>query len=112
MKPAERADLLHESEALESAHQSAATAGDTAAPSAQASIDLHFVCFTKSRANRLWELDGRRKGPIDRGLLSADEDLLSAKALELGVKSFLKREEAAGGGDMRFSLVALGPNFD
>jgi hypothetical protein len=57
-------DLLYESQALESAHQSAASKGDTAAPSAETKVDLHYVCFVKSTNNHLWELDGRRKGPL------------------------------------------------
>ncbi|MCJ1362663.1 ubiquitinyl hydrolase 1 [Acarospora aff. strigata] len=112
LKPLPRADLLYESEALESAHQSAASKGDTAAPSAETNVDLHYVCFVKSSKNHLWELDGRRKGPLDRGVLTQEDDVLSEKALALGVKSFLKREEAAGGGDLRFSLVALGPSLE
>lgn len=112
LKPMERADLLYESQALESAHQSAAAKGDTAAPSAETKVDLHFVCFVKSNDNHLWELDGRRKGPLDRGPLGPEDDALSEKALDLGVRSLLKREEKAGGGDLRFSLVALGPSFD
>lgn len=112
LKPVARADLLYESQALESAHQSAASGGDTAAPDANANVDLHYVCFIKSEDNRLWEMDGRRKGPLDRGVLKADEDVLSEKALNLGVRSFLKREQEAGGGDLRFSLIALAPSFD
>ncbi|OSS45207.1 hypothetical protein B5807_09358 [Epicoccum nigrum] len=107
LNPAARADLLYESEALESAHQSAAGGGDTSAPDAEDNIDLHYVCFVKSQDNNLWELDGRRKGPLNRGKLSADEDVLSEKALDLGVRSFLKRESEAGGGDLRFSLITL-----
>lgn len=57
-------------------------------------------------------MDGRRKGPLERGVLGADEDVLSEKALNLGVRSFLKREQEAGGGDLRFSLIALAPSFD
>ena len=72
--PDDRAELLYESQALESAHQAAASVGDTAAPSADESIDLHFVCFVKAKDNHLWELDGGRKGPLDRGSLSNDED--------------------------------------
>ena len=45
-------------------------------------------------------------------MLDADEDVLSEKALSLGVKRFLTREEEAGGGELRFSLVALGPSLD
>jgi ubiquitin carboxyl-terminal hydrolase L3 len=112
LKPVERADLLYESEALESAHQAAASGGDSSAPAAEDNIDLHYVCFVKSQKNQLWELDGRRKGPLNRGELAPDEDVLSEKALDLGVRSFLKREAAAGGGDLRFSLITLAESLD
>ncbi|KAF3003650.1 ubiquitinyl hydrolase 1 [Curvularia kusanoi] len=112
LKPTERADLLYESEALESAHQNAAGGGDTSAPDSEDNVDLHYVCFVKSQDNNLWELDGRRKGPLNRGKLSADEDVLSEKALDLGVRSFLKRESEAGGGDLRFSLITLAESLD
>jgi ubiquitin carboxyl-terminal hydrolase L3 len=112
LKPAQRADLLYESQALESAHQSAASGGDTTAPSADDKVDLHFVCFVKSEDSHLWELDGRRRGPLDRGQLPTGEDVLGDKALELGVRAFLKRETAAGGGDLRFSLIVLAPSLD
>ena len=112
LKPVERADLLYESEALESAHQAAASVGDTAAPAAEDNIDLHYVCFVKSEKNHLWELDGRRKGPLNRGELAPDEDVLSEKALNLGVRSFLKREAEAGGGELRFSLITLAESLD
>ncbi|TVY49030.1 Ubiquitin carboxyl-terminal hydrolase isozyme L3 [Lachnellula occidentalis] len=88
LAPAQRADLLYNSQALESAHQSAATQGDSAAPGAEDNIDLHYVCFVKDAKSNLWELDGRRKGPLNRGQLGLDEDVLSEKALELGVKKF------------------------
>jgi ubiquitin carboxyl-terminal hydrolase L3 len=112
LKPLARADLLYESKALEAAHQAAAEKGDTTAPSADEKVDLHYVCFVKTSDNNLWELDGRRIGPLKRGQLEPSEDVLSEMALEFGVKSFLKREEEAGGGELRFSLVALGPSFE
>ncbi|KAF2423601.1 ubiquitin C-terminal hydrolase [Tothia fuscella] len=111
LKPAERADLLYESQALESAHQDAASTGDTTAPSADDKVDLHFVCFVKTEDNHLWELDGRRRGPLDRGVLDADEDVLSEKALGLGVRAFIRRETEAGG-DLRFSLIVLAENLN
>ncbi|PGH26842.1 hypothetical protein AJ80_01423 [Polytolypa hystricis UAMH7299] len=110
--PIARADLLYESSALESAHADAAKLGDTKAPDAEENVDLHFVCFVKGDDGRLWELDGRRKGPIERGVLGPDEDALSEKALDVGVRQFLKSEAAGGKGDLRFSLVSLGPSFD
>jgi len=73
---------------------------------------LHFVCFIKDEKDNLWELDGRRKGPINRGTLSQDEDVLSEKALEMGVRQFLRHEEENNSGEMRFSLISLAPSLD
>ena len=75
-------------------------------------MELHYVCFVKNDDGHLWELDGRRKGPLDRGSLGAEDDVLSPKALDLGVRSFLKREAEAGGGELRFSLIVLAPSLD
>jgi ubiquitin carboxyl-terminal hydrolase L3 len=113
LAPLERADLLYNSKALEHAHANAASQGQSSAPDAEDAIDLHYVCFVKSpTTNHLWELDGRRKGPINLGVLGAEDDVLSEKALELGVRRFIKREEEAGGGELRFSLVTLAPTLD
>ena len=103
LAPAERSRLLETDQSLARAHHSAASQGATAAPDAQDDIDLHYVCFVKTNDGTLWELDGRRKGPIVRGRLEDDEDVLSQKALLLGPLKFLGRE----GADLRFSCVAL-----
>jgi ubiquitin carboxyl-terminal hydrolase L3 len=66
----------------------------------------------KSKDNHLWELDGRRKGPLDRGVLGPDDDVLCEKALQMGVRGFLKREEESGVGELRFSLVVLSPSLE
>ncbi|KAL4885316.1 hypothetical protein BJY04DRAFT_145903 [Aspergillus karnatakaensis] len=110
--PEARADLLYESKALESAHADAAKLGDTRAPEAEDDVDLHFVAFVKGGDGRLWELDGRRRGPLERGALAEDEDALSERALELGVRRFLDGEAKGGNPDLRFSLVSLGGVFD
>ena len=112
LKPTERAELLYKSQALEAAHQTAAQKGDTAAPAADASVDLHFVAFVKDRSGALWELDGRRKGPLNRGQLGLEDDVLSEKGQEMGVQAFLRREEEAGNGELRFSVIMLGPSLD
>ena len=49
---------------------------------------------------------------MNRGKLDDGDDVLGDKALELGPKRFIKREEDAGGGEMRFSILALGPSFE
>jgi ubiquitin carboxyl-terminal hydrolase L3 len=108
--PAERAKLLEESKALERAHSEAAQKGQSEAPAAEDKVDLHFVCFVKGRDGGLWELDGRRKGPIKRGDVPEGEDVLSPSQIDKGVGAFLKREEKAG--DVRFSVLMLGPSLD
>lgn len=112
LDPVKRADLLYQSNTLEAAHSTAAATGDTQAPDANANIDLHFVAFIKDKNNNLWELDGGRKGPLNRGALGADEDVLSEQGQQLGVQAFLRREEEAGGGELRFSVIMLGPSMD
>jgi ubiquitin carboxyl-terminal hydrolase L3 len=112
LAPIERADLLYDSKALESAHQNAASQGQSTAPDATDDVDLHYVCFVKDERNNLWEMDGRRKGPLNRGQLEQDEDVLSEKALDLGPRKFLQREAASGEGELRFSLITLAPSMD
>ncbi|OBU00220.2 ubiquitinyl hydrolase 1 [Pseudogymnoascus verrucosus] len=106
LPPTERADLLYNSPSLEAAHSASAQQGDTAAPPADDIVELHFVTFVVVNG-KLWELDGRRKGPICRGEVG-DEDVLGEKALEMGPRRFVGREE----GELRFSVVALGPGLD
>ncbi|KAK0643578.1 hypothetical protein B0T16DRAFT_459707 [Cercophora newfieldiana] len=106
--PEERARLLEGEEALARAHKAAAERGDTAAPGAEDDVELHYVCFVKGGDGRLWELDGRRKGPLERGRLGEGEDVLSEKALTLGPLKFLERE----GADLRFSCVALAGSLE
>ncbi|KAI0889094.1 ubiquitin carboxyl-terminal hydrolase [Annulohypoxylon maeteangense] len=103
LAPPQRSALLERTPELATAHQEAASQGATSAPDAQDDVDLHYVCFVKTEDGTLWELDGRRKGPIARGKLEQGEDVLSEKALLWGPLKFLERD----GGDMRFSCVAL-----
>lgn len=80
--PDERSKLLEETELFADIHADAANAGQTAAPRAEARTDLHFTCFVQAPSPpsreegvevteggmRLLELDGRRNGPVDRGV--------------------------------------------
>jgi ubiquitin carboxyl-terminal hydrolase L3 len=70
----ERARLLYESKEFEEAHQSVCQMGDTLPPDVQGADRLgHFVAFVKE-GGRLWELEGSRKGPLDRGALGEVSD--------------------------------------
>lgn len=104
----ERAQMLHDSVPFEEVHQAVATMGDTETPEVLGWYPegQHFVAFVKAEG-RLWELEGGRKGPIDRGELGPDEDVLSPRAIELGLGRIIKMERVSGNGDLRFSCVAM-----
>ncbi|OLN81283.1 Ubiquitin carboxyl-terminal hydrolase isozyme L3-like protein 1 [Colletotrichum chlorophyti] len=108
LDPVARAQLLEKTPALATAHREAASQGSTEAPEASDDVDLHYVCFVRGDDGTLWELDGRRKGPLNRGQLDSGEDVLSEKALASGPLKFLERE----GADLRFSAVALAGSLD
>jgi ubiquitin carboxyl-terminal hydrolase L3 len=79
--------------------------GDSNVPdSAEDEVDFHYVCFVKSHKNgHLFQMDGDRKGPIDRGILSGPEDVLAEGGLSF-VREFIERES---GRNPSFSLLAL-----
>jgi ubiquitin carboxyl-terminal hydrolase L3 len=84
----------------------AAMLGDSAVPdNAEEEVDFHFICFVKSPKNgHIYELDGDRKGPVDRGpLLGPDEDMLAEGGLNI-VREFIQRENEV---NFNFSLMAL-----
>lgn len=105
LKMVERANMLYNSMPFEMAHKSVERFGDTPVVAGERA-GQHFVAFVKTDG-RLWELEGSRKGPLDRGMLADDEDVLSPKALELGLKRVIRLEQEAGGEDLRFSCIAL-----
>jgi len=107
----ERAKVLEASEAFEKAHRDAAKRGDTQEIPISDHNGQHFVAFVKAKDGHLWELEDNRKGPLDRGTLREDEDVLSPAALEKGIGR-LMRIESEKGGDLRFSAIALAPNLD
>lgn len=131
LNPIQRAELLTKSKELESAHTTAASSGQSVTPSAEDPIDLHFTCFVRDpEAKQLVELDGRRKGPVNRGVsLPTQEDLLegackwvqdnyvsrdraASKHLQLTDdrrSPLIIRQMAMDPDAVQFNLIALGP---
>ncbi|KAE9371901.1 ubiquitin carboxyl-terminal hydrolase [Stipitochalara longipes BDJ] len=109
----DRSRLLYDSEELEVAHQSVAELGDSKMPSVdgEGHKGQHFVAFVKEDG-KLWELEGDRRGPLERGSLREDEDVLSPRAIELGIGRIIELEKASGGGDLRFSCIALAKKIE
>jgi len=106
LKPEARAQLLHDSDILDAAHDAAAHKGDTEAPPRGECPPQAFIAFVKGSDGHLYELEGRRKGPVDRGLLPEDADVLSEQALKAGPLQFIERENEWGGNAM-FSCTVL-----
>ena len=102
----ERAKLLSETELMYEASEAVALKGDTKTLEHGASTLNHFVALVKARDGHLWELEGSRKGPLNRGSLSESEDALSERALELGIKHLIDIQRE-NGNDLRFSCIAL-----
>jgi ubiquitin carboxyl-terminal hydrolase L3 len=103
LKPEQRAKSFYDNQELEEAHMRAARLGSSEAPLAEAHVGHHFIAFVKGKDGHLWELEGTANGPIDRGALADEDDMLSDKALQQGVKRFMK----FGKGNVDFSIVAL-----
>lgn len=80
--------------------QSAAAEGQTAAPSADDDVDLHFVALT-AVDGQLYELDGRKREPIHHGDTSGETFLQDAVKV---VQAFIETS-----GSTQFSLLALAP---
>ena len=57
----------------------------------------------------IYELDGRRLGPVERTELPAGQDLLGPTALKI-VEEFMTREMESGKSE--FSLCALAPSLE
>lgn len=65
----------------------------------QDEVDHHYICLVKHAGN-LYELDGDLDGPINRGAIEENEDMLGP-ALNV-VKQYTECEK-----DGTFSLLAL-----
>lgn len=111
LKIDERARLLKEAKPLYEASEAVALKGDTKALSPDEFSSNHFVALVKASDDHLWELEGSRKGPLDRGALEEGDDALSEGALKVGMKRLIDIQQKSGG-DSRFSCIALAPSFE
>lgn len=89
-------------EDLRSAHASTAAQGQTAAPTAEDDVDLHFVAFARSSTGALVELDGRQDGPVERVPYIERNELLSRTAHVIQ-----QHYMAVDPDQVQFSIVAL-----
>ncbi|CAG0914897.1 unnamed protein product [Notodromas monacha] len=87
-------------------HEKISQQGQTAPPSSEEAqnVDLHFVAIVPAEG-KIWELDGRKEGPVCHGNTTPDT------FLEDGIKvcqAFMQ----ANPNENRFTIVALAKDFD
>ncbi|KAG9046661.1 ubiquitinyl hydrolase 1 [Tulasnella sp. UAMH 9824] len=105
LSPEDRADLLANTTLFAQVHQEAATsAQSSSAVPTNLDTSLHFTCFIQAPSpktpgeKRILEMDGRRAGPIDRGVSS---DFLK------DVAKVIQEKYLSMSTSMNFGLVAL-----
>ena len=108
LESAQRAEVLYSSYELEHAHMAAALKGDSRAPASDEGVGFHFLAFVKGNDGHLYELNGSWDGPLDHGLLPEGDNLMSERALEMGVGKYIKLAD----GSIEYSMVALATNLE
>ncbi|KAF5361707.1 hypothetical protein D9758_007292 [Tetrapyrgos nigripes] len=105
LAPEERALALEASDEVEEAHRHAGNSGVTSVPNPEDDVDHHYLAFVKShKNNRVYELDGMNKGPVETGVTLAEGEDVFGDAGRRLVKEMIEREDNVG-----FSLTALVP---
>lgn len=103
--PAARGKALEEADEVAETHEAVAQEGQTETPELSARVNLHFVALIHHKG-RLYEMDGRRDAPIDRGSTTPETFLKDAGAVVRDV--FIKRDPT----NNNFSLMALAPKAE
>jgi ubiquitin carboxyl-terminal hydrolase L3 len=94
-----RGEELEKFNRISSAHEEVASEGQTAPPSADDHLVTHFVAFVHKDGG-LYELDGRRVGPINHGATTPETLLKDAAVI---CKQRMERDPT----EYRFTVMAL-----
>ena len=100
--PLERGTAFEGDEEVRSTHNSAASEGQSDQPSTQESVAAHFICFT-AVDGILYELDGRKDGPIPLAAVT-DETFLSEAAAAIKTYFMDPNPDVVGFSMIAFSL--------
>ena len=106
MSPLAKAELLESNEEIESKHDAATSDGanQTSRGKLEDKVHTHFVALVNVKGG-LYELDGRKEGPIRHGDTTDAAFLKDACQV---VKAFMDRDPE----EMKFTILALAPSQD
>lgn len=99
LEPEVKANKFESCETIATAHESASVAGQTDAPPASDSVEYHFISIIHNN-NTMYEMDGRKLGPINHGPTSPETFLSDAVNL---IKKFVNNDPA----NPNFSMQAV-----
>lgn len=99
--PEERGKDLEDFVGIAEVHDKLAKEGQTAAPDKDAKVEPHFITFVHVDGS-LYELDGRKKFPINHGTTTEESFLVDAASV---CRLFMERNPD----ETRFAIVALTP---
>lgn len=103
--PSDRTKYIDTSKEMEDLYAAAASQGSTKPPDVGVEVDHHYTCFVPSvKERKLYELDGDRRGPLERAELREDLGDFDEKALKL-MRQIVEKEE--GERKIYFSVMAL-----
>lgn len=84
--------------------------GQTEAPPAEAVVELHFITYVKGKDGHLYELDGRRKGPVDLGQSTEDVHIINDAKLTNKIQFYIDNADDAN--KHNFAIMAIGPSLE
>lgn len=99
-------ELLEQSIQLDSNY---GNQGQTEAPSATDSVEYHFIAYVKGRDNHLYELDGRRSGPVDLGESVEGAHILDDAKLVEKIQFYMDTTDESQRNN--FALMAIAPGL-
>lgn len=99
-------ELLEQSIQLDSNY---GNQGQTEAPPASDSVEYHFIAYVKGRDNHLYELDGRRSGPVDLGESVEGAHILDDAKLVEKIQFYMDTTDESQRNN--FALMAIAPGL-